>query len=135
MSEFIKYIGTSHIRKITREEWAGIPDNAVENQTVVWNAANGWTIPRSKISDEAWPYIKADPEFIVVGENDRQVQSADDPAVVDIKAYPPLMTAAGAEDYDAQMAADVTANEQLDSESGGVDLEHEADLTQADRQP
>jgi hypothetical protein len=130
MAEFIKYIGTSHIRKISREDWANIPDNPVDNETVVWNRANGWTVPRSKISDEAWPYIQADGEFVVIGENARVVTS-DGEAPVDVKAYPPLTTAAQAEYLDD---AEVTANDQIDNESGGVDLEHEADVTQADRQ-
>jgi hypothetical protein len=125
MAEFIKYVGTSHVRKITRDEWSKIPDNPVDQGTLVWNAANGWTIPRSKITDEAWPYIMADGEFIVIGENDRQVKFSDDPDRVDIKEYPPLMTAAAAVDYDTQTA--VTANETLDNESGSVSVDPNTD--------
>lgn len=127
MTAFVKYVGTSHWRAITRQDWANIPDNPIDHPTLRWDRANGWTVPRSRISDEAWPYIQADPEFVLVGENDRQVADAEHgEGVVNVRDYPPLVTAETAELMD-QAAADVTANEQLDNESGGTTTQASVD--------
>lgn len=126
MTEFVKYIGTSHIRKISRQDWAGIPDNPIDHPTVVWNAANGWTIPRHRISDDAWPYIMADGEFIVIGDNPRVKVDADNEGVVNVKEYPPLTTAQSAEwlDHDPSGVVDPDAElEAPTNQSGGVTLQ------------
>lgn len=97
MGRYVKYIGTSHWRRMTREEWANIPQGAVDQDTLEWNAANGWTIPADRITDAAWPYIRADGEFVVVDNDLRSVTAEDVPDKIDVKAYPPLTTAGQAE--------------------------------------
>lgn len=42
------------------------------DRDLVWNAANGWSVPRSKISDDAWPYVQGDAGFRIVEEDDEQ---------------------------------------------------------------
>lgn len=66
MAKMLKYIGTSHWRRITADEWASV---GVRNQeTVEWNQYNNWTVPATSISDEAMPFIEADPEIIAQGK-------------------------------------------------------------------
>lgn len=54
------------------------------DRDLVWNAANGWSVPRSKISDDAWPYVSGDSGFRIVDEDDEQtppgVETAELPA-------------------------------------------------------
>jgi hypothetical protein len=97
MGRYVKYVGTSHWRRMTRQEWANIPEGAIEQETLEWNAANGWTIPADRITDAAWPYIKADGEFVVVDSDLRAVTKDDAADLVEIRGYPPLTTAGQAE--------------------------------------
>jgi hypothetical protein len=65
---WVRYIGTAHIRKITREEWedAGVRDQ----DTLAWYVGNGWTVAAAAITDEAMPFIIADELFIVEYDED-----------------------------------------------------------------
>jgi hypothetical protein len=94
--KYVKYIGTSHVRQITKDEWAGL-DPAVENETVRWHVGNGWTVPASVISDDAWPYIEADSELVIIDKDYRGMSDEDRPVEADTIAYPPLTTAQEAE--------------------------------------
>lgn len=100
MARYVKYIGTSHWREITGKQWAAL-DPPVEQKTLRWEAANGWTLPADRISDDAWPYIDADPELVLIDKDYRSVTSTEDSAPADVVSYPPLTTAAQAEDIDA----------------------------------
>lgn len=64
MTKFVKYIGTSHVRAILKNEWqaAGVHDQ----EALIWHKPNGFQVPLSKITDNAWPFIDADPELVVV---------------------------------------------------------------------
>jgi hypothetical protein len=93
---------------MTRKEWANIPEGGIEQETLEWNAANGWTISADRITDAAWPYIKADGEFTVVDNDFRSTPKLEAPDEVDVRAYPPLATAQTAEwlDTDADESSD-----------------------------
>lgn len=67
-AKYVQYIGTAHVREIRRDQWeeVGVPDQ----ETLIWSNANAWTIPASKISENAWPYIVAD-EGLVVTYDDK----------------------------------------------------------------
>lgn len=67
MAKMVRYMGTAHIRQITAMEWQKVGVNDME--TVVWHKANNWTVPASKFSDEAWPFIEADEKLVVTGED------------------------------------------------------------------
>lgn len=114
MARYIKYVGTSHWREITEKQWAAL-DPPVEQKTLRWEAANGWTLNADRISDDAWPYIDADPELVMVEKDYRQTTSTEDSAEADPVLYPPLTTAAQAEDMDARAAEgrDVDDDEEL----------------------
>lgn len=55
-------------REITADQWRAV--GATDHEGLVWNRANGWKIPRSKVSAEAWPYITGDSAFRVIDEGD-----------------------------------------------------------------
>ena len=64
---YIRYIGNSHIRGITVEEFrnVGVTD---QDSDVWWNRKNHWTVPRANLTDDAYNYaVKHDPELILVG--------------------------------------------------------------------
>lgn len=96
MTKYVKYIGTSHVREITQKQWAEL-DPPVDNVTLVWNVANGWTIPADRISDDAWPYIEADSELVVIDKDYRGMADEDRAVEADPVAFPPLVTAQTAE--------------------------------------
>jgi hypothetical protein len=131
MTKYVKYIGTSHWREITGKEWAAL-DPPVENRTLRWDAANGWTIPADLISEHAWPYIEADAELVVIDKDYRTPESTEDSAPADPAYYPPLTTAAQAENIDTRtdVPYGVTPEDERD-----VDDDEElstADVAQAD---
>jgi hypothetical protein len=129
VARYIKYVGTSHWREITEKQWAAL-DPPVEQKTLRWEAANGWTLNADRISDDAWPYIDADPELVMVEKDYRQTASTEDSAEADPVLYPPLTTAAQAEDMDVsamaaqsetEHQADAAQNDLPDQESGSVE--------------
>jgi hypothetical protein len=63
-TKYVKYVGLSHVRAVLKEEWLKVGVN--DQKAIIWNQANGWMVPLSDITDNAWPYIDADPELIVV---------------------------------------------------------------------
>lgn len=132
MARYVKYVGTSHWRRITRQEWAEL-NPPVDSPTLEWNSANGWTIPADRITDDAWPYIEADHELVVVDKDYRSVATTDgDTSTVDIREYPPLVTAQQAEQMD--LADDgmpnvapvvVQSTQPMDQQSGAVSVDAE----------
>ena len=121
MTKYVKYVGTSHWREITEAQWASL-EPPVENITLRWDAANGWTIPADKISEDAWPYIDADSELVVIDKDYRATTSTEDTAPADTLLYPPQTTAAQAEDLDR---ADVRVID-ADRGDGGEDAANNA---------
>lgn len=98
MTKYVKYIGTSHYREITEAQWAAL-DPPVENRTLLWTQANGWTIPADYITDHAWPYIEADSELVVIDKDYRS--SSDETGDVVTRVYPDRTTARQADDIDS----------------------------------
>jgi hypothetical protein len=71
---YVKYIGVATVRQITADDWAKV--GVTDMETVVWDRFNGWTVPDSKFTEAAWPFIDEDKGFVHVGdragEQDRQ---------------------------------------------------------------
>lgn len=118
MTKYVKYVGTSHWREITEAQWAAL-EPPVENITLRWDAANGWTVPADKVSEDAWPYIDADSELVVIDKDYRQTTSTEDTAPADTSLYPPQTTAKQADELDAQAAAMNKANAASSTEGDG----------------
>lgn len=76
--EYAKYVGTSDVRLMRDTDWraAGIQDQA----TVMWEQRNGYTVPRSAFSDEAWATLGNDPGIVFTGERP-DVQETTDAAI------------------------------------------------------
>lgn len=61
----VKYVGTADVREIDKAGWdnAGVTDQ----NKVVWNKANRWSVPVASLSDSAVAYCNDnDSGFVVV---------------------------------------------------------------------
>jgi hypothetical protein len=116
MAKYIKYIGTSHVREITDKQWSEL-DPPVDQRTIRWHAGNAWTVPTSYITDDAWPYIDADPELIVVDRDAPKGKSENDVQEIAVTGFPPLTTANEADTFTVTEVDTDTPDQQ----SGGVD--------------
>jgi hypothetical protein len=67
---YVKYIGLATIRQITADDWAKV--DVTDMETVTWSKANGWTVPDSKFTESAWPFIDADKNFVRIGDREGQ---------------------------------------------------------------
>lgn len=72
---YVKYIGVATIRQITADEWAKV--GVTDMETVVWDRYNGWTVPDSKFTEAAWPFIEADKGFVRIGDRAGQQDRAE----------------------------------------------------------
>lgn len=64
--EYAKYVGTADNRVMLERDWKAA---GIENQpTVVWSKANGYSVPRSALSDDAWGVLATDPGIVFTGE-------------------------------------------------------------------
>lgn len=63
-SRAVKYVGISHVREITRDDWKTVD---VDHDTLRWHRGNNWTVPIEDIGDAALPFIEADEELVFVG--------------------------------------------------------------------
>jgi hypothetical protein len=132
MTKYVKYVGTSHWREITDKQWAAL-EPPVECGTLRWDAANGWTLPADKITDDAWPYIDADNELVIIDKDYRAPKKVDDDSTeADPVLYPPLATAAMAEDIDSAATERVEVvgavpadNNPPDQSTGSVSVDQE----------
>jgi hypothetical protein len=64
--QFVKYIGLSHRRVITADDWqsVGISDQG----SVEWSAINNFSVPVDRFSEEALrTAIEPDDAFVIVG--------------------------------------------------------------------
>jgi len=65
--EGVKYVGRSHIRSISKEEFASVgvegPTNFVE---AVWSEDNGFLVPVTSLNAAIVDYLNADSEFELV---------------------------------------------------------------------
>lgn len=68
---FVRYIGTSDVRRISREDFDGV---GIEHDTLVWDKGNQWTVKRVDISDEAYERaIAMDREFVLVNSEGARI--------------------------------------------------------------
>ena len=66
MPSYVKYVGLSDNRGITREDFAQF---GIDHDSIWWHAGNRWQVPLDKISDAAYQVaIERDPELILVEE-------------------------------------------------------------------
>jgi hypothetical protein len=62
----VKYIGVADVRRISDDDWDAIK---VRMQgTVIWDASNGFTVLGERLRDGAVDYLRTDPEFVVVAD-------------------------------------------------------------------
>lgn len=65
---YVKYIGPSHRRMITAEDWRTV---GVTADTVVWSAFNGFAVPLDQFSDDqVRKAIHPDSFLIITGEDE-----------------------------------------------------------------
>lgn len=64
--DYAKYVGTAGVRVMLDTDWraAGID----KQETVQWDATNGFMVPRSRLSDDAWALLGNDPGIVFTGE-------------------------------------------------------------------
>jgi hypothetical protein len=69
MGRYVKYIGPSHQRGITAQDWRRI---GITADTVWWDARNGFAVPADQFSDDQMrKAIEPDDFFVVIGSEDR----------------------------------------------------------------
>lgn len=73
--QFVKYIGTSSLRRITAEDWKSV---GVDLETMEWGPHNGFMLSLDNFSDEVVErYIRPDKGFIIVGQDEQPRPVAD----------------------------------------------------------
>ena len=60
----VKYVGTSDIRRISKQDWKAAKVD--DHETLEWNAENEFTVPLENISPAALEILKKDSGFKVV---------------------------------------------------------------------
>lgn len=65
---YVKYVGLSHRRMITVNDWRSV---GINGETVVWEAANGFAVPLEKFTDEQIrKAIDTDNSLVITGEDE-----------------------------------------------------------------
>ena len=64
----VRYIGIADIRRITDDDWDRI--NVRLQGTVQWDKMNGFTVLGERLRDGAISYLREDPDFVVIAEDD-----------------------------------------------------------------
>lgn len=64
----VKYIGIADIRRISDDDWDKIKVRL--QGTVQWDKSNGFTVLGERLRDGAIAYLRSDPDFVVVNENE-----------------------------------------------------------------
>ena len=64
----VKYIGVADVRRISDDDWDKI--HIRMQGTVVWDAGNGFTVLGERLRDGAIAYLRSDPDFVVVDEEE-----------------------------------------------------------------
>lgn len=63
-AKVVKYVGTAHIREIDAAAWKSV---GVEDQNkVVWNKANNWTVSVQDLSDGAVAWMEENEDSLVL---------------------------------------------------------------------
>lgn len=94
---YARYVGGATTRRITQRDWKA---KGIEQPTLAWTAANGYSVLRDDISDAAWEVLRLDPG-IVLTEDEPTTQVITN-AKVDAAKARLLARAAGAEVLHAQ---------------------------------
>lgn len=66
---YARYVGGATTRRITERDFK---DRGIEQRTLSWNGANGYSIPREDISDAAWEILKLDPRIVLTDQEPTQ---------------------------------------------------------------
>lgn len=65
---YVKYVGLSHIRQITAQDWRQV---GITADTVQWSARNGFAVPIDFFTDDqVKKVIEPDPGFVITGEGE-----------------------------------------------------------------
>ena len=64
----VKYIGVADVRRISDDDWDKI--HLRMQGSVVWDAVNGFTELGERLRDGAIAYLRSDPDFVVVDEEE-----------------------------------------------------------------
>jgi hypothetical protein len=74
MPRFIRYIGLSHKRMITAQDWQSV---GIRADTVVWAAQNGFSVPLDALTeDQIRKAIDNDRDFVITGDDEEFVPQA-----------------------------------------------------------
>lgn len=67
---YVKYIGPSHIRQITTQDWRSV---GIQADTMVWTAQNGFAVPLDSLTeDQIRVAIEPDQYFVITGDEDEE---------------------------------------------------------------
>jgi hypothetical protein len=65
---YVRYIGLSHARIITAQDWRSV---GINGDTVVWSAQNGFAVATDVFTEEQIEKaIDPDPEFVITGNDE-----------------------------------------------------------------
>lgn len=68
MARYVRYIGLSHQRMITAQDWRSV---GINGDTMLWNAQNGFALPLELFTDDqVRKAIEPDAGFVITGEED-----------------------------------------------------------------
>lgn len=63
----VKYVGRSHVRSISKEEFASVGVEAPKDfESAVWDEGNGYVVPVRQLNSAVVDYLNADAEFELV---------------------------------------------------------------------
>jgi hypothetical protein len=65
--KYVRYVGLSHVRIITAQEWKSV---GIQGDTVMWSAQNGFAVPVDSLTeDQMSKAITPDAEFVVTDDD------------------------------------------------------------------
>jgi hypothetical protein len=65
---YVRYVGLSHRRMITAQDWRSV---GINGDTVVWEASNGFAIPLDQLTeDQIRKAIEPDAGFVITGDDE-----------------------------------------------------------------
>ena len=94
---YARYVGGATTRRITKRDWKA---KGIDQDTLSWTPANGYSVLRDDISDAAWDVLRLDPGIVMT--EDEPTTEVIGNAKVDAAKARLLARAAGAEVLHAQ---------------------------------
>jgi len=64
--QYVKYVGLADVRVMAKEDWE--KSDVMGQGTVVFSAANGYTLPESQFTEQALATLALDPSIVFTGE-------------------------------------------------------------------